>query len=51
MRVVAGNALEPIDAVDLMRMGDLLQFHFLGVALVAGRGSSAPSFGKGEWGL
>lgn len=36
MWIVAGNALEPVDAIDLMRMGDLLELHLLGVALVAG---------------
>jgi hypothetical protein len=36
MRIVAGNALEAIDAIDLMGMRDLLEFHLFIMALVAG---------------
>lgn len=36
MRIVAGNALETIHAIDLVRMGDPLELRLLGMAFIAG---------------
>lgn len=51
MRIVAGNALEPIDAIDLMGMGDLLEVHLLGVALVAGACQFGSQLRQGRMGI